>query len=345
MALKPPVEVPQGAIRYNTDSQKLEFYAQDQWWQMATDFPTLDGGARALFGGGETPGGTNVNTIGYITIPTTGNSQDFGDLTGTRGEMAGGIGSRTRGLFGGGDGQPTYSNVIDYVTISTKGNAADFGDLVKRYQSYGNGSAGNSTRGLWYGNRDPDNSSPFSASYNNYIDYVTIAKAANSQDFGDLSHVASVLFSFASSTRAFALGGYTPSQINTCDYINITSLGNGQDFGDLNIVWGRGCGCSNSVRGVFGCGEDANSLTNNLDYLTMSTLGTTQSFGQLITLRGEYPGAVASPTRAVFGGTNSPSNNAMEYVSIMTTGDAIDFGDLEAARSTKSSLSNAHGGL
>ncbi len=36
MALKPPVEVPQGAIRLNTDSQKLEFFAQDQWWEMAT---------------------------------------------------------------------------------------------------------------------------------------------------------------------------------------------------------------------------------------------------------------------------------------------------------------------
>ena len=41
MALKPPVEVPQGAIRLNTDSQKLEFYAQDQWWEMATDVPNL----------------------------------------------------------------------------------------------------------------------------------------------------------------------------------------------------------------------------------------------------------------------------------------------------------------
>ena len=39
MAFKPPVEVPQGAIRLNTDTQKLEFYAQDQWWEMATEQP------------------------------------------------------------------------------------------------------------------------------------------------------------------------------------------------------------------------------------------------------------------------------------------------------------------
>ena len=49
MSNKPPIEVPQGAIRLNTDSQKLEFYAQDRWFEMATDVPTLDGGARGLF--------------------------------------------------------------------------------------------------------------------------------------------------------------------------------------------------------------------------------------------------------------------------------------------------------
>ena len=26
-----------GAIRFNTDSQKMEFFAQDQWWQMAVN--------------------------------------------------------------------------------------------------------------------------------------------------------------------------------------------------------------------------------------------------------------------------------------------------------------------
>ena len=29
MSNQPPIEVPQGAIRLNTDSQKLEFFAQD----------------------------------------------------------------------------------------------------------------------------------------------------------------------------------------------------------------------------------------------------------------------------------------------------------------------------
>ena len=80
MALKPPVEVPQGAIRLNTDSQKLEFYAQDQWWEMATDVPTLDGGARGIFAGGYTGGAATLyNIIEYITIQCIGNALDFGD--------------------------------------------------------------------------------------------------------------------------------------------------------------------------------------------------------------------------------------------------------------------------
>ena len=35
------IEIPQGAIRFNTDSQKLEFYAQGEWWIMSTDTPNL----------------------------------------------------------------------------------------------------------------------------------------------------------------------------------------------------------------------------------------------------------------------------------------------------------------
>ena len=48
MSNQPPIEVPQGAIRLNTDSQKLEFYAQDRWYEMATEVLHLLGGARGF---------------------------------------------------------------------------------------------------------------------------------------------------------------------------------------------------------------------------------------------------------------------------------------------------------
>ena len=47
MSNQTPIGVPQGAIRFNTDSQKLEFYAQDRWYEIATDFPYLGGNGNA----------------------------------------------------------------------------------------------------------------------------------------------------------------------------------------------------------------------------------------------------------------------------------------------------------
>ena len=67
MSNQPPIEVPQGAIRLNTDSQKLEFFAQDRWYEFATDSPTLDGGARGLIVGGYN-GSSRIDTVEFITI-------------------------------------------------------------------------------------------------------------------------------------------------------------------------------------------------------------------------------------------------------------------------------------
>ena len=46
---------------------------------------------RAIFGAGliDSPSTTRVNTIEFVTIATTGNAQDFGDLTQVRNALAG----------------------------------------------------------------------------------------------------------------------------------------------------------------------------------------------------------------------------------------------------------------
>ena len=70
-----PTEVPTGAIRYNTDSNKMECFNGTKWMQVAVSESTPIG-ARGLIGGAE-----STNTITYFTIATTGNGVDFGDLT------------------------------------------------------------------------------------------------------------------------------------------------------------------------------------------------------------------------------------------------------------------------
>ena len=76
----------------------------------------------------------NKNTIGYITISSTGDATDFGDLTVARFGTAGvSNGTNNRGVFGGGY-VSAGTDVMDYITISSTGDAIDFGDLtVGRY--------------------------------------------------------------------------------------------------------------------------------------------------------------------------------------------------------------------
>ena len=68
----PPSEVPQGAIRFNTDSQRLEFYAQGEWWIMSTDTPNLatagdpTPGARMIIAGGNNYQAPSADVHGEI---------------------------------------------------------------------------------------------------------------------------------------------------------------------------------------------------------------------------------------------------------------------------------------
>ena len=142
-------------------------------WQI----PPLTGNI-GIFGGGYTTG-FGTNTMSYITITSTGNTTDFGDLTAsTYGPAA--FSSSTRGIFGAGANSDLDAlNIIEFVTIANTGNGTDFGDLsVSRWQTTG---TSNSTRGLFAGSQARANT----------IDYVTIASTGNATDFGDLDQVRS----------------------------------------------------------------------------------------------------------------------------------------------------------
>ena len=85
---------------------------------------------------GRSSGGDySANVMDYVTIGSTGNATDFGDLSVVR-ISTDGASSNTRGLFMGGynasfGASQTYrTNTIDYITIASTGNATDFGDLT-----------------------------------------------------------------------------------------------------------------------------------------------------------------------------------------------------------------------
>ena len=66
-----------------------------------------------------------------MTIATTGNATDFGDLINSVYGLAG-TSSLTRGVFAGGI---SSTNVIQYITIASAGDATDFGDLTATAQA------------------------------------------------------------------------------------------------------------------------------------------------------------------------------------------------------------------
>ena len=343
----PPSEIPLGAIRFNSDSQKLEYWMGSAWMQIHTFSPNYDGGVRGFFIGGYNA----EDRIDFITISTQGNATDFGNLTKGRAETSA-LSNRTRGLVAG-DAVPGSDDTIDVFTMSSTGDAVDFGNLLSSTNNaQGFCALANATRGIWGGGYQQ---SPVGQI--NVLQYVTINSNGNAVDFGDLegnSGQFSGTTGGSSPTRGLWFGG-GPSPGTTgntkIQYVTIASTGNGQDFGERIDIKGAGTTASNSVRIVYFHGQ---SNLNSIEFVTTATLGNAVDFGDM-TLDSHY-GATSnsSATRGCLAGGWNPSgpnanlvHEAIEYIEIMSQGNAVDFGDLSTARflMVRGCVSTGHGGL
>ena len=296
------------------------------------------GNGRALFTGGYDSPAT-INTIDYITVSTTGNAKDFGDLVSIR-LQPGSLSSSTRGLIGGGR-NPGVTSAIDFVTIASTGSGFDFGDLTAGRRAMA--ALSNSSRGIWAGGDSP--------SRRDIIDFVTISTTSNAVDFGDLSEATNTFEGCSSSTRGLLMGGEnatSPGGTNDISFFTIASLGNAQDFGDLT-EGRRGPGsCSSSTRGLCGGGFDSPSLKDTIDFVTIASTGNATDFGNLTVARW-LTTSTSNSIRGVWGGGYVPSpaaeQDVIDYVTIATLGNAQDFGNLQTSRRSLSSCSDSHGGL
>ena len=334
MSNKPPIEVPQGAIRLNTDSQKLEFFAQDRWYEMATEESTPIGN-RGVYAGDQEPGSNNIS---YLSLTTEGVAVDFGDLNFTS-VLASAVSSRTRGIFthswGPGNSQ---QNALDFVTIATAGNGTDFGD--RTIGTFNGTGSSNQTRGIFSGGHTP--------SLVDNMDYVTISSTGNAIDFGD-TYLGSIYShrSCSNPTRMIMGGGGVPSNTNVIHYVTIASTGDSLDFGDLTSARGNLISCGNATRGFWIAGG---SNTKTIDFVTTTTLGNASDFGETINgfiYAGD--GATASQTRGFFidgGAPGTPGGvTDISQFNMFHQGNAFAFGDLNYAATTGGFVSNCHGGL
>ena len=132
-----------------------------------------------IAGGGNS--GTEYNNLDFITIASTGNATDFGDLTYISTSAAAGGSNSTRAIFYGGNDTPGYSNVntICFNTIATTGNSVDFGDTT--VTTSGGSACPDATRCVM----KLGNSGNGATGFSNIIEFIQFATTGNSTDFGD----------------------------------------------------------------------------------------------------------------------------------------------------------------
>jgi len=247
---------------------------------------------RIIFGGG-TPYASPwpvIANMDYKPIASTGNTQDFGDLTDARRALTA-FSSSTRGIVVGGV-EPASINIIEYVEIPTVGNALDFGDCLNggRHQESGCSSP---TRGLFvHGN--PSNV--------NYIETVEIASKGNSTKFGNRMFNGGYTVGNCNGIRAVFGGGYQQSPIAGTNRGEITTVmiaseGNETKFGDLTVARYGGVGLSSKIRAVWVGGSTEGTT---VDYVFYESGGQAVNFGELD--RKRWSTAASSDSHGGLGG-------------------------------------------
>ena len=240
-----------------------------------TSHTALASRTRGLISGGFIgPQPTNYsNVIDFVTIASTGNAIDYGDLAVFTGGQRPGCASATRGLVLGGMYQGIFNNTIEYMTIAQTGNSVDFGDLTNI--NVGGSALASQTRGLFFNGNIPSGRS-------NGIEYVTISTLGNAADFGDSTTVGNHRGTSANAVRGVTGGGKRDSDvIADIQYVTIATLGNAIDFGDLTAARaGFGGGCASRTRGLFGGGYTP-STTDAIDYVQIMSTGNGIDFGNL----------------------------------------------------------------
>ena len=273
-------------------------------------------------------GYTKINSPGVMYFPTGDTSQ--------RG--------RGRGLFAGGY-CPNNTEVIQYIEIQSMSNTIDFGDLSNKYR--GVAGFGSKTRGVFSGGAG---GSPTGSTLINTMEYVTISNRANALDFGDMVSAARNLDGCSNSTRGILFGGQLPSsKQNVIQYSTIATTGNTIDFGDVAREDSNGTAFASSTRACVAGGFDTSVADNVIEYVTIATTGNATNFGDLLGLYAQQA-SVASSTRGVvctgsIGPTPTTNSNVIQYVTIASTGDAVDFGDYVTVGENVRGVSNSLRGV
>ena len=203
-------------------------------------------------------------------------------------------------------------------------------------------------RGFFHGGRNNPN-------HYSDINYINIASTGNATDWGDMTRTRNGSSgNISSSTRGLVAGGYVladTANTSSIEYYIMSSSGGGNNFGDLTEAGNGNGGVSNDTRGIYGGSYP--SYSGTLSSVTIASTGDASAFGGLISRSVASVGGINSPTRGIFSGiTVSPvlegSGSIVartEFVTIASTANSQEFGDLSVAREANAACSSSTRGL
>ena len=316
------------------------------------------GRGRGIFAHGYEP--NSVRNIDAIEIASTGNATDWGDQIGNGVGLAGGASNNNRGVYTGGfEGAPANGRVttIQALTMPTNGNIYDFGDLVGQHQQMAG--ASDEVRGVFSSGYNYSEA-PSTDAFEQVFFELNFATSGIAAGFGDIPANASSrsMNAIQDPTRGFFCGGEGTNKSPSTQNRKITEItfatrGSAVTFGELSGESKGGASMESHTRAVVVLGSNASSpeaFKDTIEFFTMATRGNTTDFGNASSNTGAMnDNAVTNTTRGVYHIARTSDGgaelNTIEYVTIATTGNATDFGDLTAVSRDGCGLSDTHGGL
>ena len=184
------------------------------------------------------------------------------------------------------------------------------------------------------------------------VDYINIASQGNAINFGSaFPQVESRVTGTGNEVRGIFAGTNDTDSHDIIEYITTASAGDSIDFGNLSVGRGTMGAAASSTRGIFMAGRDP-GVSNVIDYIEIMTTGNALDFGDC-TEQASWVSCNNSTTRAIrMGGENSvaPSNqggrlDTIDFVTISSKGNAVDFGHMSFKRGETASCSSATRGI
>ena len=251
-------------------------------------------------------------------------------------------GTRALSFSGSPTGSAANTENIDMVDISTFGNASDFGNMT--YGTTHFSACGDTSKIIHLGGQQNRSGYPRTQ----LIEYVNSATPGNAQQHGYLQAQRFYGVTHSNGTNYILATGLRNLQYsNTIEYGSIQTTGNAGSFGTLNIASTQCCGTNDLTRGVYAGGARSGvSYANDMDYITMATPGNGTDFGDLLGVRKDaIIGNISDNTTGVFcGGTTTSDGNTyvnnIDKITIATTGNATDFGNLTGVRALAAGASD-----